>query len=104
MKNVLISLLFILALSVPAFAGTAIDLETPIDVTAYCGGGYAAKIDLLSINYDTGEVRFKLLAADGSTLGNGAVFGITLPAPVDQDAVRAAVIAEIAKKTEEKNT
>ena len=100
MKNVLISLLFILALSVPAFAGTAIDIETPIDVTAYCGGGYAAKIDLLSINYETGEVRFKLLSEDGTALGNGAVFGVTLSAPVDQSAVKAAVLAEVAKKTE----
>lgn len=102
MKKLLIAALIFL--SIPAFAGTQITLETPVDVSAYCGTGTAVKIDLLSINYETGEVRFKLLAADGTALGNGAVFGITLPAPVDQDAVKAAAIAEIARKTEEAKT
>ena len=96
----LLALLFILA--VPAFAGTQIALDSPVDVTAYCGSGYAAKIDLLSINYETGEVRFKLLSEDGTALGNGAVFGVTLSSPVDQSAVKAAVLAEVAKKTEQK--
>lgn len=100
MKKLLISILVLtsLLLAAPAFAGTQIDLDTPVDVTAYCGSGYAAKIDLLSINYETGEVRFKLLAADLTALGNGAVFGVTLPAPVDQSAVKAAVLGEIEKK------
>lgn len=99
MKKLLISILVLFSLlAAPAFAGTQIDFDTPIDVTAYCGSGFATKIDLLSINYETGEVRFKLLAADGTALGNGAVFGVTLPAPVDQSAVKAAVLAEIEKK------
>ena len=93
MKKLFIALLVLTA--IPAFAGTQISLETPVDVSAYCGAGTAAKIDLLSINYETGEVRFRFLDANDAALGNGAVFGITLPAPVDQSGVMAAVLAAV---------
>lgn len=98
MKKSLVTLFLLLAVSV--FAGTQIALETPVDVSAYCGAGTAAKIDLLSINYETGEVRFRLLDATDVPLGNGAVFGIALQSPVDQDGVKAAVLAAIAAAKE----
>lgn len=79
-----------------AHAGAQFAFDAPVDCSAYvAGGGTATKFEIRSINYDTGELRFQLIDAQGAYLGGGAVFGLTLPAPVDQDAAKAAILAAI---------
>ncbi|PTX95771.1 hypothetical protein [Opitutus sp. ER46] len=99
MKLLIRSLLLIAALmlGVSAYAGTNIALDAPVDCTHYVGGGgTAVSIDLLSIDYETGEARFRLINASGVALGNSAVFGVRLTLPAAESAVKAAVLAAIA--------
>jgi hypothetical protein len=98
MKKLVVFFVFAAALCVSAFAaGRLVALDAPIDCAHYvAGGGVATNAELLSINYETGEVRFRLLNASGVALGNAAVFGVTLSAPVSEASVKAAVAAAIA--------
>lgn len=80
-----------------ASAGVQLNFDAPVNCSAYVGGGgTATKFEIKSIDYDTGEVRFQLVNAQGAYLGNGAVFGVTLTVPVDQDNAKAAILAAIA--------
>lgn len=91
----LLALVFLVS---PALAGVQLDLASPVDCSHYVGGGgTATKVEIASINYDTGTVRFRLVDAEGHYLGEGAVFGITMETP-SEDGVAAAVAAEIASK------
>lgn len=90
--------LLALAFFSSAYAGVQFNLSAPIDCTHYVdGGGTAVKFEIRSINYDTGVVRFQLLDASGHYLGDGAVFGVTMPEP-SEDGVAAAIATEIASK------
>lgn len=93
------ALLALAFLTAPALAGVQLDLAAPIDCSHYVGGGgTATKVEIASINYDSGVVRFRLVDAAGHYLGDGAVFGITMD-PASEDGVAAAVAAEIASKS-----
>jgi hypothetical protein len=96
-RSLLAAIIFAIAF-LHAQAGVQFNFDAPVNCANYvAGGGTAVKFEIKSINYDTGVVRFMLLDADGNYLGGGAVFGITLSV-VDQDAVKAAIVAEIASK------
>lgn len=95
MKKLLV-LLFAVALSVTAFAA-AVDsmLDTPVNASAYTAGATAVKtIRVLSVDFETGVVRFKLLDAGGVAYGNGAVFGLTDPA-ITPENMEAKIVALI---------
>jgi len=61
-------------------AALDLTLPSPLNASAYSPGATAVKtIRVLSIDYQTGVVRFQLLDAAGAAYGGGAVFGLTDP-------------------------
>jgi len=88
-------------LSVAALAATEtrkiVALATPIDCAHYvAAGGTAASVEILSIDYESGQVRFRLLDSSGTYIASGAVFGLSLTLPAAESDVPIAVRAEIA--------
>jgi|GEM_PF-6607174 len=75
---------------------------SPVDASNYAADlGTAHGIELLSINYETGNYRFKLTDAEGNVISGDRVFGVIATdientAEIAADAhIRAAIAATI---------
>lgn len=75
--------------------------NSPVDASNYSFGlGTAHGVEILSINYETGNYRFRLTDADGNDIGGGRVFGVIAPEGAAaeiaaDDHIRAAIAATI---------
>lgn len=70
------SLLYIIGAVVAV--GLLLPFVTPVNIASFnAAGGIATKADIISRDYDSGAIRFRLLNAAGTAYGSGAVYGLT---------------------------
>lgn len=89
------SLLYIIGAVVAV--GLLLPFVTPVNIASFnAAGGIATKADIISRDYDSGAIRFRLLNTQGQQLAGGAVFGVTVADPnADDDTVIAAILSAI---------